>query len=121
MTAATAGLLVAVATLVLTLLGIVWKGATIAGEMHAGLAELRATVAELKEGLKQLAEVPVLRIRVTTLENITSTLTSKYEAVHLKLFSHDKHIAVHSERIRAGSSPDLTNLVNASSASKENQ
>ena len=40
MTAATAGLLVAVATLVLTLLGIVWKGATIAGEMHAGLAEL---------------------------------------------------------------------------------
>ena len=106
MNAATIGLSVAVATLVLTLLGIVWKGATIAGEMHAGLAELRATVAELKDGLKQLAEVPVLRTRVSTLESVTTSLTSKVELMHSKIFSHDKHLAVHSARLK--SSPDLS-------------
>ena len=41
MTATEVGLAVAAATLLMTLLGIVWKGAVIAGEMHAGLAELR--------------------------------------------------------------------------------
>ena len=106
MTATEVGLAVAAATLLMTLLGIVWKGAVIAGEMHAGLAELRATVAELKEGLKQLAEVPLLKQRVEQLEHILhSDVRGRLATVWDKLFSLDKRQAV--QAARQGSSPDL--------------
>ena len=100
------GMLTAILALLITLFGIVWKGATIAGEMHAGLAELRATVAELKDGLKQLAEVPVLRRRVETLETVATATVSKVEDLWRKAFSTDKHLAVLQAQ-RSGSSPDL--------------
>lgn len=108
MVATIVGLGIAVVSLLLTLFGLVWKGAAIAGEMKAGLTELRAAVAELKDAIKLTARVPLLEQRVEQLEGVVlGDLSARMRTVWEKLFSLDKHTAITRERLRQISSPDI--------------
>lgn len=98
---------ISLALALLTLFGVVWKGATIAGEMNAGLSELRVAVMELREGLKQLQKIPLLEQRVGQIETIQTQMISRIATMWDKLFSLDKHIAIQTA-VRRASSPDLS-------------
>lgn len=97
---------IALAAFLLTFLGIVWKGASISGEMRATLTDLRETIEELKGGLKQLAEVPLLRQRVEQLEHaLHLEVKGRLQTIWERLFSLKEQVAV--TAARQGSSPDL--------------
>jgi cell division protein FtsX len=87
----------AIATLFLTLLGIVWKGGQLAGAMAAGLAELRAVIAELKSGLaeqqKDRERLAVVETKVETLEGVQTAATSALREMSQKLGRHSGEIA----------------------------
>jgi hypothetical protein len=86
-------------TLMGALITVVWRAGGLVATLTSALAELRATVAELKAGLEHVRDYPVLRQRVETLEDVVrSSLTSKVESLWAKVFSLDKHFAVKEAR-----------------------
>jgi C4-dicarboxylate-specific signal transduction histidine kinase len=119
MSTAVLGLLIALATLCVSLLGsliaVTWRAAahattqaTLTTTMQTMIAELKLAIENLREDLKQLKAIPLLEQRISTLEKLHDSLSHKVSSVWQKLFSHDRHIAVVAERQRPGSSPDLS-------------
>ena len=97
---------VALGALVITLLGIVWRGATISGKMEQTLTQLQATIAKLEKGLEQLADLPLIKQRVEQLEhNVHQEVRGRLGTIWDKLFSLQTHVAVN--EARRGSSPDI--------------
>jgi hypothetical protein len=82
-----------------TLIDTVWKASSLATQMTSAITELRASVAKIEIGLVQLAEIPLLKQRVELIESVVNRdVREKLQTVWLKVFSHDKHIAVVRER-----------------------
>ena len=101
-------------TLVLALVGVVWKAGGLIGTMTSALAELRTTIAELKAGLEHVRDFPLVKQRVEQLEDIVQrNLTARVETLWAKVFSLDSHRAVQEavekeRQHRPQSSPDLS-------------
>jgi hypothetical protein len=65
------------------------------------LESLEKTVNELKTGLAQLAEIPLIKMRLEMLENaVKGEVNRRLIELHNKVNSSDKHRAVTSEQIR---------------------
>lgn len=103
MTHDNAGYLAIIVTLLTGFSVTLWKGASMITSMQAAITELRAMFIELKAGLADLKEIPLLKQRISTLEDVVQksmtsrmeTFHTKMETVWAKLFSMDKHQAVH--------------------------
>ena len=83
------------------------ESATQRAESQAAVAALNSAVAEIKIAIAHLDKIPVMESQIKTVLDVVAGHGSRLETVWLKLFSHDKHIAVLRES-RPGSSPDLS-------------
>lgn len=102
-----------VITLVIAMAGVLWKAGNLIGTMTSALAELRATISELKAGLEHVRDFPLIKQRVEQLEDIVQkNLTARVEVLWTKIFSLDTHRAVQEaveaeRKHRPQSSPDI--------------
>ena len=88
------------------LITIVWKAGSLVSTLTSALAELRATVSELKTGLEAIKDYPLIKKRVEQLEDIVhKSLTQRVNTVWEKIFSLQTHVAVVEAR---GSRPEFT-------------
>ena len=78
-------------TLLGALITIVWKAGSLVSTLTSALAELRATVSELKTGLEAIKDYPLIKQRVEQLEDIVhKSLTQRVNTVWEKnLLSSD--------------------------------
>ena len=82
------------ATLLLALIGAVWKFASLSATMQATIGHLQTGLEKVNIGLKALEEIPTLRQNIRQLENLYAHTATMYERMRSDITELKTEIAL---------------------------